>query len=85
MHRRYGTVLYAKNGDLITSLSWAWAQSTTDVTYETTPSNDAISRRAGDIVNDLVHTESDWYSQLDAKFNNKTPQYKLESLMNACG
>ncbi len=30
------------------------------------PSDDAILKKAGDIMNDLVHTESDRYSQLDA-------------------
>ena len=79
VHKRYGTVLYPKNGDLLTCLSWALgvSQNSTDreVIYEnlsSMDSDDAILTKAGDIVNDLVHKEIERYSQLDAESLDST-------------
>ena len=73
VHRRYGTILYPKNGDLLICLSWALGSSQTctdtEVMYENLSSmnsDDAILTKAGNIVNDLVHKEIERYSQLDA-------------------
>ena len=65
IHKKFGTILYKKGGDLLTSLSWALGAGTPtkDPEYITTTPNynalseEAILAKAGDIINNLVHTE----------------------------
>ncbi len=82
VHRRYGTVLFPKNSDLLTCLSWALGRSQnsidTEVSYEKLSSVDsdvAILNKAGDIVNDLVHKESERYRQINTDSLNSTLKY----------
>lgn len=62
VHKKFGTLIFRKDGDILTSLSWALGrpQSETDSMYTAVgnPQSKAnILREAGDIVNDLVQAE----------------------------
>ena len=67
IHRKFGTVLFRKGGDLLTSLSWALGRMhSNDTTYPICSistdmdSNKArVLKEAGDIINDLIHSEID--------------------------
>ena len=65
MHKKFGTVLYSKGVDILTSLSWALGAGTLpkDLEYmaskpeQTILSDDVILTKAGYIINNLVHSE----------------------------
>ncbi len=65
IHKKIGTVLFRKGGDLLVSLSHALGAARTnedqDVLYEpnlsSKPDVSKVLREAGDIVNNLIHTE----------------------------
>lgn len=67
VHKKFGTILFKKGGDLITSLSWALGTSkfeaNEELQYEHSigqaqpPNVRKILLEAGNIVNDLIHSE----------------------------
>ena len=89
IHKKFGTILFKKGGDLLTSLSWALGSAKTDqihdVTYEHTPQVKKtpvaeVLREAGNIVNDLLHAEmakpligDTKELNIDAEINNINP------------
>ena len=74
IHKKFGTLLYRKGGDLLISLSWALGRSSTcnnpeEPSYiHTTDTAIKTLRAAGDLVNNLIHAEisktcdDDWLS-----------------------
>ena len=66
IHRKYGTVLFRKNGNLLHSLSWAlgtYQDSNTSEVESFLPTSNAetstsILEKAGVIINNLIHEES---------------------------
>ena len=74
VHKKFGTVLFRKGGDLMISLSWALGRAgsnTTEAPYtvQSMGSNDAARTLAiaGDLVNDLIHKENAKISSDDWK------------------
>ena len=76
MHRKFGTILFRKEGDILTSLLWALGrgqlkENTTYVAMSTSEpySKTDVLREAANIVNNLIHAEiakhdiDDIYSQ----------------------
>ncbi len=63
VHKKYSTILYRKNGDLLSSLSWALGTSTytnnNDQSHYTThqPNTLPLLEQTGLIINELVHHE----------------------------
>ena len=63
IHKKFGTLIFCKNGDILTSLSWALGRvqlSNSEESYTKTITNNTritILREAGDIINDLIHEE----------------------------
>ena len=63
IHKKFGTLLFRKGGDILTSLSWALGRAQlreVDNAYVGVGQNQnkvSVLREAGDIVNDLVHAE----------------------------
>ena len=62
-HKKFGTVLFQKGGNLIASLSWAFERTSfSNCTLPVTPTsftshNNTINQEAVDIINDLLHNE----------------------------
>ena len=62
-HKKFGTVLFRKGGNLIASLSWALGSTSfSNCTLPVTPTsftshNNTIVQEAADIINDLLHNE----------------------------
>lgn len=77
IHKKFGTVLFRRGGDLLTSLSWALGITQVDtsvnlnyehcVTKVKDPNYGKILGEAGDIVNDLLHAEMAKASLRDVK------------------
>ncbi len=67
VHKRFGTILFRKGGDLLTSLSWALGRvSVKDAnqvlvqpggTQDVDARKERVLSEAGDIINDLIHAE----------------------------
>ena len=66
VHKKFDTLLYNKNGDLLVSLSWALgrvsdlSEPTCDFTMGHSGGDNTktkVLREAGEIVNDLIHEE----------------------------
>ena len=66
VHKKFGTLLYKKGGDILTSLSWALGAckyETKEEPYQlyvkqcNKPDRAKILSEAGDIINDLIHSE----------------------------
>ena len=76
MHKKFGTVLYSKGVDILTSLSWALGAGTLpkDLEYmaskpeQTILRDDVILKKTGYIINNLVHSE------LSTLSNSKHPE-----------
>ena len=87
VHRKFGTILYRKGGDVLTSLSWALGRAQSkdmDSVYVSTspsqPSNKgSILREASNILNGLIHAEI-------AKQNSdeiENPEMNIDKQVNA--
>ena len=69
VHKRFGTVLFRKGGDMLVSLSWALRRADNNsgleskslYKFKTRKSNDtvvsSVLTEAGNIINDLIHKE----------------------------
>ena len=65
MHKKFGTILYCRGGDILTSLSWALGSSRTDKesiyerdTNSLQPNNEVALNKAAYILNDLLYEEN---------------------------
>ena len=78
IHKKFGTLLFKKGGDLMVSLSWALGTGNHEVgkrsDFESTPamltparkpSKDQVLRDAGDIINDIIHSEMTKHSNTE--------------------
>lgn len=64
VHPKFGTMLFRRDGDQLTSLSWALGTSSStlpEITnhLHTEPSDSVILKKAGAIINTLIHEEID--------------------------
>ena len=78
IHQRFGTILYRKNGDILTSLSWALGacaqQNVTDIPTLGSPQSASTTKHNADkkeqlrvsalIINDILHNEIKKISKL---------------------
>lgn len=62
VHRRFGTMLYRRNGDILTSLSWALGASTvthegnsTDCSGPSCLSKEKLLHQSAQLINDMLH------------------------------
>ena len=65
MHKKLGTILYCRGGDILTTLSWVLGSSRTDKdsiyerdTNSLQPNNEVALNKAAYILNDLLHEEN---------------------------
>ena len=65
MHKKFGTILYRRGGDILTSLSWALGSSRTNKesiyekdTNSLQPNNEVALNKAAYILNDLLYEEN---------------------------
>ena len=65
MHKKFGTILYRRGDDILTSLSWALGSSRTNKesiyerdTYSLQPNNEVALNKVAYIINDLLHEEN---------------------------
>ena len=67
IHRKFGTIIFRKGGDILTSLSWALGRMQLNDSEDgyiidinqpcDSKSKANVLREAGDIINDLIHAE----------------------------
>ena len=65
VHRQFGTMLYRRNGDILTSLSWALGASTvthegnsTDCSGPSCLSKEKLLHQSAQLINDLLHKKN---------------------------
>ena len=71
VHRQFGTMLYRRNGDILTSLSWALGASTvthegnsTDCSGPSHLSKEKLLHQSAQVINDLLHKKIKCFSEM---------------------
>ncbi len=89
VHRKFGTVIFRKGGNLMTSLSWALGRShirnsTTNLELGGKPNEneEAILSKAGDIINDLLHSEIKQQTKYETFINDTNRQLNINELIS---
>ena len=92
VHRKFGTIIFRKGGDILTSLSWALGRmqlkdSEDGYIINTNQHCDSKSktnvlREAGDIVNDLIHSEITKQSSDQIYVQNDSHESNIDKIIS---